>query len=71
MNTKAVDVLADYLTGYLVAECSMGLAAGGAAKLRATAFFKLRQAFGVGGYATKAEAEESITRTLLTKDKFP
>ncbi len=59
--TKA---LAEYLTGWLVAESSMGLAVGGMAKKRADEFFKLREAFGVGGYAKEAEARKAIRSAL-------
>lgn len=59
-----IKTLAEYLTCWLVAENSMGLAVGGMSKGRADEFFKLRDAFGVRGYANEAEARKAICSAL-------
>lgn len=66
MNSPALDMLAAYLTGTNVAHHSVMLQtpAGTPNHDRAVAFFALRGAFGVQGYANADEARVDITRAL-------
>lgn len=59
-----INALAVYITGTRVVRQSMALEMGGFAKAEADAFFALRAAFGVSGYATAEEAAASIRATL-------
>jgi hypothetical protein len=64
MSDSPVRVLAKYLTGNLVAHHSIGLAVGGGPRLRAEAYFALRDAFGINGYPKMKEAEKAILASL-------
>lgn len=62
---EAISGLADYMTNKKrVVSHSMALEMDGARKAEANAFFGLRGAFNVTGYATKEEAEKAIAETL-------
>jgi hypothetical protein len=63
---SALTKLAEYLTGPLYAENSVGATSPQTTvKQRADLFFELRDAFGVVGAATPDEAERAILRTLV------
>jgi hypothetical protein len=59
-----IAALAAYLTGPLVVRHSVALGMGGLAKTEADAFFDLRRAWGVHGYAKADEARVAIARAI-------
>jgi len=64
MTNDQITTLANYLTDNTrVVKHSVGLSLSGIARSEAGAFYGLRAAFGVSGYATAAEAEEAIRAT--------
>lgn len=54
-QSKAIDLLATYLTGSNVAAASIGLELGGHCLTMAQPYFALREALGITGYTNREE----------------